>query len=349
MLDDRPGVPADERFKAIGGSYHADDTETVDGVKPQDGLHRFVSADGVHWRRLELPPLFPRHALDSLNVLTWLPEEKCYAIYLRTWTGDEGAEKPTYEGFRSVSRTTSTDFIHWTDPEPMQFGEAPLEHLYTNGTQPYFRAPHLLVALPFRYWPERQAYAPEAFVALGVPEAQSHGAADAVLMTSRGGTTYDRTFLQSFVRPGHDPLAGYARNNSPSNGIVPTGESEMSFYTVTHYNHPTAQLRRQMLRLDGFAEVHADYTDGTLLTKPLIFAGETLELNVSTSAAGFVRVEVLNADDEILATSEDMTGDAVDFAVRWVGRSDVVDLAGQPVRLRFTLRDADLYAYRFRR
>ncbi|WP_221030411.1 hypothetical protein [Actomonas aquatica] len=349
MLDDRPGVPAEERFKAIGGVYHADETETVDGVKPLDGLHRYVSADGIHWRRLELPPLFPNHALDSLNVLVWLPEEQCYAIYLRTWTGDEGADKPTYKGFRSVSRTTSTDFVHWTVPEPMRFGDAPLEHLYTNGTQPYFRAPHLLVALPFRYWPDRQAYPAEEHVARGVPESQSHGVADAVLMTSRGGTTYDRTFLQSLVRPGRDPLAWYARNNAPSTGIVPTGEQEMSFYTVTHYNHPTAQLRRQVLRRDGLAAVHADYEPGTLVTHPVVFAGSELALNLSTSAAGGVKVELLDLAGAVLATSETLLGDDLDYRVRWVDRGDVGDLAGRPVRLRFTLQDADLYAFRFHR
>jgi hypothetical protein len=37
----------------------------------------------------------------------------------------------------------------------------------------------------------------------------------------------------------------------------------------------------------------------------------------------------------------------VDRAVSWRGSEDVSKLAGEPVRVRFVLRDADLYAFRF--
>ena len=44
----------------------------------------------------------------------------------------------------------------------------------------------------------------------------------------------------------------------------------------------------------------------------------------------------------------DLFGDEIEGTVRWKSGSDVGVCAGQPVRLRFTISDADLYAFRFR-
>jgi hypothetical protein len=41
-------------------------------------------------------------------------------------------------------------------------------------------------------------------------------------------------------------------------------------------------------------------------------------------------------------------GDHIDFPVSWKGKgTDVSTLAGKPVRIRFALKDADLYAFQF--
>jgi hypothetical protein len=166
-------------------------------------------------------------------------------------------------------------------------------------------------------------------------------------MTSRGGLRYDRTFMESFVRPGLDPVAWHARETSPSNGVVPINDHEMSFYVVNHYPMPSQHLTRVVLRTDGFASARAGYEPGTLLTKLLTFDGSRLELNFATSAAGGVTVEILADDGAVLAAGDEMIGDEIDRAVKWQGRADVREFAGLPVRLRFTLQDADLFALRF--
>ena len=43
----------------------------------------------------------------------------------------------------------------------------------------------------------------------------------------------------------------------------------------------------------------------------------------------------------------ELLGDDVERVVRWSGGSDVSSLEGVPVRLRFVLRDADVYAFQF--
>ena len=40
-------------------------------------------------------------------------------------------------------------------------------------------------------------------------------------------------------------------------------------------------------------------------------------------------------------------GDGLEVPVHWMGSGELERLQGQPVRLRFELKDADLYAFRF--
>ena len=51
-----------------------------------------------------------------------------------------------------------------------------------------------------------------------------------------------------------------------------------------------------MLRLDGFVSVRAGYRGGEFVTHPLVFDGQRLVMNFSTSAVGSVQVEVQDAN-----------------------------------------------------
>jgi len=89
------------------------------------------------------------------------------------------------------------------------------------------------------------------------------------------------------------------------------------------------------------------------VTKPLVFEGGNLALNFATSGAGSVQVEVQEADGTpvegcALEDCPEIYGDHLRFVVRWKTRGgDLREFAGRPVRLRFVLRDADLYSYQF--
>jgi hypothetical protein len=112
------------------------------------------------------------------------------------------------------------------------------------------------------------------------------------------------------------------------------------------------QARRYTIRLDGFVSLHASLAGGELVTRPLTFTGQRLSLNYATSAAGSVRIEIQDAAGKPLSgyAMEDCLehyGDSVDQTVAWQGSSDVSTLAGQPVRLRFELKDADVYSFQF--
>ena len=98
--------------------------------------------------------------------------------------------------------------------------------------------------------------------------------------------------------------------------------------------------------------VNAGYAGGELTTVPVVFEGRELEVNYSTSAVGSIRVEIQDSegrpiDGFSLDDCPEKFGDEIEGVIGWNG-ADLGSLAGTPVRLRFVLKDADLYAYRFR-
>jgi len=309
FLDTRDGTPREERFKALAGTHTS-------------GLFAFVSPDGIHWHKLGAQPVLASKAFafDSQNVAFWSEAERCYVCYFRSWETPHGP-------LRSISRTTSTDFATWTTPVPMA-PNLPGEHLYTSNTQPYFRAPHLYIALPTRFVPDRGE------------------STDILFMSSRGGDRYDRLFTEAFIRPGLALERWGNRANYAAQNVVPTGPAEMSIY------HAPGGLR-YTLRTDGFVSINAPSKGGQMVTRPLVFSGGELVINYSTSAAGRVQVEIQTPDGQAvpgfaLADCPPIVGDQIEQVVAWRGGRDVSALAGKPVRLRFVMSDADLYSLRFR-
>ena len=135
-------------------------------------------------------------------------------------------------------------------------------------------------------------------------------------------------------------------------GLVPTGDGEMSLYFIEQYRTDSVHIRRGVLRVDGLASVHAGYQAREFVTRPLVFTGMRLVLNLSTSAAGSIQVELQDANGRplpghALADCPEIYGDKLEQVVSWKGGPDVKQFAGQPVRLRFVLKDADLYSIRF--
>jgi hypothetical protein len=314
-------------------------------------LVAFVSADGLDWSRLQNEPVFTKGIFDSQNVSFWSNTEQRYLCYFRTWT------ETGYGGYRTISRTTSKDFVTWTDPKPMKFGDTPYEHLYTNQTHPYFNAPHLYVGVAARFMPGRQVISDAEAKELQVNPKYFGDVSDAVLLTSRGGTSYERTFMESFLRPGLGLQNWVSRTNYPALGIVPTGEGEMSLYVQRNYGQPTASLQRYTMRTDGFASVNALYRGGEMLTKPILIpqgpSGTKLTINFATSAAGSIRVELMDQTGKPIDgfTANDcaeLIGDRISKVVSWNQNSNLEALAGRAVRLRFVMKDADLFALQFK-
>jgi len=328
--DENPAAPAAERYKAVGS----------DSINKQPVLLGFVSPDGKRWQRLQEKPILTDGKFDSLNVVFWDIARGHYTAIYRDFVN----------GVRTIKHATSKDFRSWTPGEWADFGDAPLEHLYTNATVPYHRAPHIYLALPRRCLPWKTYYKEM--------ETMSPGVSDALFMSSRDGVHWKR-WQEALIRPGRDERNWVHRANTPVRGIVETGTGELSIYVERKYTFPSNQIERLVLRTDGFVSASAGYPGGELVTKPLVFSGGDLVLNYSTSANGSIRIEMQDPAGHplpgfTLEESPLLWGDRIDAPVSWsrpARRSDpepLRRLAGKPVRLRFVMRDADLYSFRFR-
>ena len=102
------------------------------------------------------------------------------------------------------------------------------------------------------------------------------------MTTLAGSEHYDRIFTDAFIRPGLDPVRWKNRANYVALNVIPTSPTEMSIY------HRSGD--RYVLRTDGFVSAHAGSKQGELLTRPIVFSGSSLDVNLSTSAAGSLRV-----------------------------------------------------------
>jgi len=306
FLDENPAAPNEARFKALAGTV-------------KSGLVAFQSADGIRWSKMRHEPVIQytkEYAFDSQNVAFWSVHEGLYVCYFRHFLDGK---------LRSICRTTSKNFIDWTEPIAMR-PNLPDEHLYTSLTHPYFRAPHVYIATPTRFFPNQG------------------DRTDILFMSARGDQPFDRTFRQAFLRPGLDSDRWGNRANYAAWHIVQTSDSEMSLYTTP--------FRRFTLRLDGFASIHSDADAGRMTTKVFTMAGDRLVINASTSAAGSIRVELTDPQGTPIEgfTFKDcqtFVGDAIDATVTWSSRPGLRSLAGRPIRARFELIDADLYAIQF--
>lgn len=336
--DANPQAPPEERYKAVTLS-RSDVDGDGENEKVLDG---FVSPDGIHWRPLREEPLISKGSgFDSHNVAFWNPLLGQYECYSRIGI----------RGVRSIQRCLSKDFLTWTEPEPLDYGDAPVEQFYTNAILPYFRAPHLYLGFPMRFVPERKT--------VGRPPRQVDALSDAVFMSSRDGRHWDRSFMEAFIRPGLDPRNwgdGHG-NQTPAWGLLATSPEEISIYWLEHYGYSgkpfsPPRLRRGTLRTDGFVSVQAPYEGGEFVTQPLRFEGTSLVINFSTSAVGGIKVELQDQQGRPvpgfeLDSADEIYGDELARPVTWQGRTDVSALAGKPVRLRFGMKDADLYSIRF--
>jgi hypothetical protein len=322
--DTNPTADPAQRFKAVGGTG-------------RQNLHGFVSPDGIQWTPVQDGPLAVTGAFDSVNVALWDPHIKRYRLFSRYFDTER-------DRVRAIQSCTSEDFIHWTEPQPHVYGEGiPLEHFYTNATMPCPGAEHILLSFPMRFLPERQL----DIAAMDYP---GQGLSDAVFMSSRDGVHWDRTFMEAWIRPGTDQRNWSHRSCTPAPGLIQTND-EWSMYISENYGWSTNRLRRITIRPHGFASVRAGYRSGELITRPLLLEGSTLRLNYATSAAGALRVEVQEQSGQPVAgyaldDMEPVYGDQLDACVAWKNGGDLSSLQGRPVRLRFVLQDADLFALR---
>ena len=187
---------------------------------------------------------------------------------------------------------------------------------------------------------------------------KNDGPIEIQLAVSRDGINWKRY---------HEPYIPLGRNNEPDGGclyigvgMIRQGDEIFQYYTGspwTHGSYPyqpelSNAIFRTVQRLDGFVSVIASHEGGELITHPLIFQGNRLQLNIDCGAMGEAWVEIQDASGNPIpnfsmddCVSVDRNG--VDQEVWWKQGPDVSSLADQTVRLRIKMRSSKLYAFQF--
>jgi hypothetical protein len=371
--DANPDCRPEEQYKALAVLS-----------EPAKGLYAFASPDGIHWKPMSDKPVVTEGYFDSQNLAFWDTVRKCYVDFHRALRGGpESIRPPTHVGStKDMMTATSKDFINWTEPvwleyaperwlkfSPRQTKWSPFVQFYTNQIVPYYRAPHIYLGFPARYAAGRDPLTPLNERLSRSQEYFGRDYSDTGLITSRDGR-YFRVWPEAFIRPGLVQKGRWVYADNYQNwGIVETESDwspgsdgpqegggppprELSIY-VSEGVWRRAGLRRYTLRIDGFVSVNASLRGGEFVTRPIRFQGDELVMNLSTAAVGSIRVEIQTAEGRPmkgfrLEDCSEIFGDHIERVVSWKDRTNVGHLAGKPIRLRFVLRDADLYSFRFR-
>ncbi len=173
---------------------------------------------------------------------------------------------------------------------------------------------------------------------------------------SRDGFHWHRPDRRAFIGVSETKGAWNWGNVQSAGGCCLVVGEELYFYHSGRAGFPDDPKRRDgngstglaVLRRDGFASLDAGAAGGTLTTRPVRFTGRHLFVN-ARAKGGALTAEVLDEAGRVLpGLGRDdcvaVRGDGTRQAVTWT-KGGLEAAAGKAVKLRFHLKNAELYAF----
>ena len=301
----------------------------------KSGYYVAYSEDGLRWTVKEEPVM--TEVGDRHNFM-YNDAYPPYRILCR-----EGRMMTDYRG-RAVSLAQSEDFEHWSRPK------LALAPDLTDGPDVQFYS-----CVPSRY----------AGVYVGFLEVL-HSERDIMttrLVTSRDGATWRHVGNRAeFLEPG-PPGHWDCVWTSVVGGSPITREEHLLIYysgrTEAHgrrWPQPWGALSLGVVRRDGFCSIDAGPVEGELVTTPILWPGGSLWVNAHMSVRphvdrGELRIEVLDEQGNVVPgygrqDATPLTGNCNYGQCAWGERRDLSHLEGRKMRLRFLLRQGELYSFK---
>ena len=344
FYDTNPACPPEDKYKVLTMVF-------LDRTTDRRSLWCWLSPDGYHFRKGYM--LTDRGRFDTLNSTFW--KDGLYCSFVRDLHGswETGV-------VRDVRMMTSEDFVHWSDPVPLEYDDGMDTQMYTNNIMPCPGASHMFLGMPTRYV-ERQVWTKnddqfgsavsKRRAAESIELRCGLAVTDLQFMCSRDGVHFHR-YPDAYLTPGPETEHNWIYGDCYASWPLLDSGNTWSFYL--YKNGMTAdtpkELWRYELRKDGFACMIAEGGEKQVVTRPLVYEGSSLHLNMATSGYGSVYVTVLNeAGVPLSEESVELYGDSTDRTVYFPdGSGDFSPWAGKPVRLQFRMRDAKLYSMEIR-
>ena len=299
-----------------------------------DGVSVAFSPDGIHWTKYEGNPVIERSS-DTHVLLGWDDLHGKYVAFARP---------SVHEGntTRRIGRTTSDDFIHWTDPEDVlvpDSNDPPATEFYG---MPVFKYEGLYIGQLWMYHalPEEM---PIRFAST----------IDVQLAVSRDGIAWERAGDRKPFIPNGPPGSIDHGEIWTAREPVIMGDEIWFYYSPGPQEHGitgrSGPICLAKLRLDGFVSVDAGDETGTLETKPFRCDGGALTINAA-ARYGMVGVAVLDESGiQFPGYSRQecalFDGDSVGHHVTWREKLSLEELKGKNVRVKFYLRSASLFSF----
>ncbi len=350
-----PNAPPEERYKYFGRNRVAMLEDRVAGA----GSWVYASADGLSFKPLYGRPA-TRQISDTHDVAFWDPAIGRYVAYTKTighFDSRGALARPVLPAGvrkgRKIWRMTTDRLDRWPPARivlAMDSGDRRDADFYNSAAVRYPYADRAYFVFPSAYY---------HFV--GESARRNDGTMDIQLAVSRDGVHFSRPSRSPFVRRGRD--GSYDSGHMyMGRGMLRRGDELWMYYVGFDYTHGDRDaleqggngvISRLVLRLDGFVSADADYRGGEIVTRPIRFHGNRLELNMDAGAGGSVRIALLDREGEpipgySLEDSQVLGGNSVRRIATWRKGPDVSALSGRPVRLHWKLRDVKLYAFQFR-
>ena len=313
------GFPASGKENRIV-LIHDDDTSDTTGqfkalTRVKGNLIALVSADGWNWEFLKGDSIPSgdeyRLCYDRVN--------HRYIAMAKLSTGEHYSKapgaKPLSEFGRRIRISVSEDFVNWTDPELMLWGDEEDQELGKQRIRevlgdPDRRKPQVvnpaefytdIYNMPVFAYEDLYLGLPTIFNQSGIYTGNMDGIYYPSLAASRDLYHWDRLSRQPFI-----PLSPLSDKNNFDYGLISTispvrnGNELWFYYTGSSFTHLKPDMIEGLLkspdeahraiflarlRMDGFVSIYAGEQEvpGTVLTRPVKVTGPNLYLNVDAS------------------------------------------------------------------
>lgn len=173
------------------------------------------------------------------------------------------------------------------------------------------------------------------------------------LATSRDGYDFDRAVVRQKLIELGEPGSWDEYMIFASPDWVEMGDEWWIYYAGWNGPHGTRERDPGMglakIRKGGFVSLRGPASGGGVVTRRMIWPGGGLKVNCDASEGEFA-VRVSTANRDVLEgfdykDCEPFSGDNTEHEVTWTSGRTLNELAGQEIRLEFSLTSADLYSF----
>lgn len=335
---------------------------TFISTKERYGYNVFFSSDGQDWKDLYKKAVLP---YGDVSQVAYDRDKKLFIATTKQRMVSSNTSVTPGKLDRDAFVSISKDFINWYSPgAPNSKWSLAVEGDYADDElvmsrggieaniygMPVFPYEGGYIGFPWMF--DIQTYGKGQFATYGDGKIQPQ------LAFSRDLRTWSRLVREPIIPLG---VAGSWDDGTlyTSSTMLVDDKEMVVYYGAMNLPHggstklltQYARIARATWRRDGLMSLRNGGDDeGSIITKPIIFTGKALNVNVKLNNGGSLIAEVLFKDgdkENVVLQSLPVVGDHLFKALKWKEGKDLSLFSDKEVILRFKLKNGDLFSYWF--